>query len=88
VQFHGGATIANFFLKEKRVITDYEIITATRVADLQDRVVERIHQGWQPLGGIAVLHEEDAGSHEPHMVFAQAIGSLENPSFNQIHKAG
>ncbi len=55
------------------MITDYEIITARRVADLQDRVRERIRDGWQPAGGIALVHEEDAGLNEPHMVFAQAL---------------
>lgn len=55
------------------MITNYEIVTATRVADLQDRVRDRIKAGWQPSGGVAVLHEEDAGRHQPHMVFAQAV---------------
>lgn len=55
------------------MITDYEIVTATRVRELQDRVRERIKSGWQPLGGIALLHEEEAGDQKPHLVFAQAI---------------
>lgn len=55
------------------MITDYNVVTATHLADLQDRVREKIKSGWQPLGGIALLHEEDAGSDKPHMVFAQAI---------------
>ena len=55
------------------MITDYEIVTATHVADLQDRVRQRIKTGWQPIGGIAMLHEEEAGTSKPHMVFAQAI---------------
>jgi len=53
----------------------YEIITAKRVADLQERVQERIGTGWQPIGGVAMLHEEAAGDHPPHMVFAQAMVS-------------
>jgi len=57
------------------MITDYEIVTATRVRELQDRVRERIKSGWQPLGGIALLHEEEAGDQKPHLVFAQAIVS-------------
>ena len=55
------------------MITDYEIVTARRVADLQDRVRQRLQEGWQPNGGIAVLHEDDAGEKEPHLVFAQAL---------------
>ena len=55
------------------MITDYEVVTATHVADLQDRVRQRIKTGWQPIGGIAMLHEEEAGTNKPHMVFAQAI---------------
>lgn len=53
--------------------TDYEIVTGLRIDDLQDRVRERIKAGWQPSGGIAMLHEEAAGSREPHIVFAQAV---------------
>jgi hypothetical protein len=55
------------------MITGYEVITAKRVADLQDRVLERIKAGWQPLGGVALLHDEEAGDDIPHMVFAQAL---------------
>lgn len=55
------------------MINDYEVITAKRVADLQDRVRERIQAGWQPIGGVALLHEEESGTDTPHMVFAQAM---------------
>ncbi|MEI9972919.1 MAG: DUF1737 domain-containing protein [Ignavibacteriota bacterium] len=55
------------------MISNYEIITATRVADLQDRVREKIRDGWQPSGGISMLHEDDAGTRTPHIVFAQAM---------------
>jgi len=55
------------------MITRYEVITATRIGDLQSRVQERIRKGWQPLGGIAMLHEEDAVDQKPHIVFAQSI---------------
>lgn len=60
------------------MITDYDVVTATHLADLQDRVRQRIKSGWQPIGGIALLHEEDAGSNKPHMVFAQAIVSVKD----------
>ena len=56
------------------VITDYEIVTATRIADLQDKVREMIRAGARPLGGIAMLHEEESGDGRLHMVFAQAMG--------------
>ena len=55
------------------MVTDYEVITALRIADLQDRVREKVKAGWSPVGGIAVVHEEQAGEKEPHMVFAQAL---------------
>lgn len=55
------------------MISDYEVITAMRIADLQDRVRERVKAGWQPVGGVALVHEEDSGEKEPHMVFAQAL---------------
>jgi hypothetical protein len=55
------------------MITNYEIVTSTRVADLQDRVRERIKDGWQPSGGISMLHEDEAVSRKPHIVFAQAV---------------
>lgn len=55
------------------MITDYEVISATRIADLQDRVRERIRDGWQPVGGVSAVHEDDAGAREPHLVFVQAI---------------
>lgn len=53
--------------------SNYEIVTARKIADLQDRVHERMTQGFRPLGGIAMLHEDDAGEDKPHMVFAQAV---------------
>jgi Domain of unknown function (DUF1737) len=62
-----------FSQQGESVITNYEIVTATRVADLQDRVLERIKDGWQPSGGISMLHEDDAVSRKPHIVFAQAV---------------
>jgi hypothetical protein len=55
------------------MITEYEVITSRKLADLQDRVRERIQSGWQPSGGIAAVHEDSAGNKEPHMVFAQAV---------------
>jgi hypothetical protein len=55
------------------MVTDYEVITALRIADLQDRVRQKVRAGWQPVGGIALVHEEEAGEREPHMVFAQAL---------------
>jgi Domain of unknown function (DUF1737) len=55
------------------MITNYEIVTSTRVADLQDRVLEKIREGWQPSGGISMLHEDDAVNRKPHIVFAQAV---------------
>lgn len=61
--------------KEKCMITDYNVVTATRLADLQDRVRQQIGSGWQPIGGIALVHEDDAGNNKPHMVFAQAMVS-------------
>ncbi len=61
------------------MITNYEVITATRVGELQDRVQKRIKEGWQPLGGIAMLHEEDAVDQKPHIVFAQSIVATLDP---------
>ena len=73
----GLTAVANvpfsFGRMDKVVIKNYEIITATKVADLQDRVREKILDGWQPSGGISMLHEEDAVAHKPHIVFAQAL---------------
>jgi len=45
---------------------------------LQDRVRQKVRAGWQPVGGIALVHEEEAGEHEPHMVFAQALVTGQN----------
>jgi hypothetical protein len=60
------------------MISEYEVITSRKLADLQDRVRERIGEGWQPIGGIAAVHEEAAGDKEPHMVFAQAVVTMAN----------
>ena len=68
------------------MITDYEVITATHIKDLQERVRERIQDGWQPIGGVAVVHEEDAANQKPHMVFAQslvAVRAVEKPRVNK-----
>ena len=55
------------------VITDYEIVTSRKIADLQDKVRDLIRAGAQPLGGIAMLHEEETDG-KPKIVFAQAVG--------------
>jgi hypothetical protein len=55
------------------MITDYQVVTATRIEDLQDRVREKFQSGWQPAGGLALLREEELGDHPAHLVFAQAL---------------
>jgi hypothetical protein len=54
-------------------MTDYEVVTARRVADLQDRVRDMLKKDYRPQGGIAMLHGEEIGETDPHMVFAQAM---------------
>lgn len=54
-------------------MSEYEVVTARTVALLQDRVREMMKKGLRPLGGIAMLHEEEAGDGKLHMVFAQAM---------------
>lgn len=54
-------------------MSDYEVVTSRSVADLQSRVQELMKKGMRPIGGIAMLHEEEAGDDKPHMVFAQAV---------------
>ena len=58
---------------------DYEVVTSKTVGGLQDRVRELMAKGLRPLGGIAMLHEEEAGDGRLHMVFAQAM--VGNDSF-------
>jgi uncharacterized protein DUF1737 len=55
------------------MMSDYEIVTAKSVGDLQSRVRELMAKGLRPLGGVAMLHEEQAGAGNLHMVFAQAV---------------
>jgi len=55
------------------MISEYDVITSRKLADLQDRVRTRITEGWEPIGGIAAVHEDSAGDKDPHMVFAQAV---------------
>lgn len=55
------------------MMSDYEIVTAKTVGDLQSRVRELMARGLSPLGGVAMLHEEQAGTGKLHMVFAQAV---------------
>ena len=54
-------------------MNDYEVVTARTVANLQDRVRELMKKGMRPLGGVAMLHEEESGDGKLHMVFAQAV---------------
>lgn len=54
-------------------MSDYEIVTAKSVGDLQSRVREFMARGLRPLGGVAMLHEEQSGTGKLHMVFAQAV---------------
>ena len=54
-------------------MNDYEVVTARTVALLQDRVRELMKKGLRPLGGVAMLHEEESGEGKLHMVFAQAV---------------
>jgi hypothetical protein len=58
---------------------DYEVVTANTIADLQDRVRELMKKGLRPLGGVAMLHEEQAGEDKLHIVFAQAVGESQAP---------
>jgi hypothetical protein len=60
------------------MISGYEVITATKIADLQDRVREKITAGWRPTGGIAFLRDEELGDDKTHMVFAQALVTAES----------
>jgi hypothetical protein len=61
--------------KRKKIgyMNDYEVVTAKTVALLQDRVRELMKKGLRPLGGVAMLHEEESGEGKLHMVFAQAV---------------
>jgi hypothetical protein len=52
---------------------DYEVVTANTIRELQDRVRELMRKGLHPVGGIAMLHEEQAGEDKLHMIFAQAV---------------
>jgi len=55
-------------------IHDYEVVTATKIGELQDKVRDLMRSGARPLGGIAMLHEEESGQVRLHIVFAQAMG--------------
>jgi Domain of unknown function (DUF1737) len=61
--------------KRKKIgyMSDYEVVTARTVALLQERVREMMKKGLRPLGGVAMLHEEEAGDGNLHIVFAQAV---------------
>ena len=37
-------------------ICQYEVIERLRLSDLVDIVNSRIKEGWEPVGGVAVLH--------------------------------
>jgi hypothetical protein len=54
-------------------MTEYEVVTANTVGLLQDRVRDLMKKGLRPTGGIAMLHEEQAGEDKLHMIFAQAM---------------
>jgi hypothetical protein len=53
-------------------MNNYEVVTSRKVADLQDRVNQLMERGLRPVGGIAMLHDEDTDG-KPHLVFAQAM---------------
>jgi hypothetical protein len=55
---------------------DYEVVTSRNIADLQDRVRKLMAAGLRPVGGVAMLHEEEAGDDKPHLVFAQALARV------------
>jgi hypothetical protein len=69
--FRNGAAWSS--ARRENTMNDYEVVTARRVADLQDRVRELMKKGLRPLGGVAMLHEEESGDGKLHMVFAQAV---------------
>ncbi len=52
---------------------EYQVVTSQKIADLQDRVRELMNKGFRPVGGVAMLHEEEAGEGKLHMFFAQAL---------------
>lgn len=53
-------------------ITDYDLVQAPSLDDLQAAVRARLPQGWQPLGGVAVITHPD-GTGEPYHEFVQTI---------------
>jgi len=55
-------------------MNSYEVVTSRKVADLQERVRHLMKEGLRPIGGVAMLHEEDVDG-KPHMVFAQAMAA-------------
>jgi hypothetical protein len=61
------------------MITEYQLISDISSTHLEHTVNSQIKQGWQPIGGIAVVHtdiEDDAppGSRPEGFVYIQAMG--------------
>jgi hypothetical protein len=68
---------ADDFANNVNDMSDYEVVTSRKLGDLQDRVRKMMLDGFVPLGGISMLHEEEAAEDKVHMVFAQALARQE-----------
>jgi hypothetical protein len=55
------------------MITDYQVVTATRIEDLQDRVRVKLESELATGRRLAILREEELVDHPAHLVFAQAL---------------
>lgn len=57
-------------------ITKYEVVTANSKVALEDQVLNAIQHGWEPLGGVAIIHIAQGARFERSEAFdqyAQAI---------------
>ena len=55
------------------MIDDYHILMNLQMFDLMDAVKQHIRDGWEPLGGVAVMTEPDQDGKSTHAIYLQSL---------------
>lgn len=64
----------------KKMVINYTVLIASILVQLEHRVIESMHHGWQPIGGIVVdtTRDHTAGQYLQTMVQYKSPNSIGN----------
>ena len=60
-------------------VVKYTVVTGNPLGKLLENMIERLHEGWQPLGGVAMvtMEQPSPGGKTVQTHFAQAVVKYE-----------